>query len=304
MLPSMDSMEIAIFGQPPTVDRLVDEVRQVKDDGFSTYVTPQIFGLDALTALAVAGNHVPGMRLGTGVVPTYRQHPMMMAQQALTVNQAIGGGLLLGIGLSHQVVVEGMWGLSYEKPLRHMREFLAALMPLLDGEQVRAEGETLVARGGLEIRADRPEVVLAALGPKMLQLAGREADGTLTWMVGPRTLESHIVPTISKAATGAGRPAPQVLVSLPVCLTDAPDVARKAAAEEFAIYGQLPSYRAMLDRENAAGPEDVAIIGTAAEITERIEELQSVGTTSFAANAFGTPEEKQATRELMKALHG
>ena len=300
----MDSMEISIFGQPPTVDKLVDEVKLVKEQGFTTYVTPQIFGLDALTALAVAGHHVPGMRLGTGVVPTYRQHPMMMAQQALTVNQAIGGGLMLGIGLSHQVVVEGMWGLSYEKPLRHMREYLAALMPLLNGEQVRAEGETVIARGGLEIQTSRPEVVLAALGPKMLELAGREADGTLTWMVGPRTLESHIVPTISEAASAADRPAPQVLVSLPVCLTDDPDTARTAAAKEFAIYGQLPSYRAMLDREGAAGPEDVAIIGTAAEITERIEALQSVGTTSFAANAYGSPEEKQATRELMISLQG
>ncbi len=300
----MDTMEIAIFGQPPTVDKLVDEVRQVKEQGFTTFVTPQIFGLDALTALAVAGNHVPGMRLGTGVVPTYRQHPMMMAQQALTVNQAIGGGLLLGIGLSHQIVVEGMWGLSYDKPLRHMREYLAALMPLLNGEQVNAEGETITARGGLEVRTDRPEVVLAALGPKMLQLAGREADGTLTWMVGPRTLESHIVPTIAEAATDAGRPAPQVLVSLPVCLTDSPDEARAAAAKEFAIYGQLPSYRAMLDREGAAGPEDVAIIGTAAEITERLEELQAVGTTSFAANAYGSPEEQQATRQLMVELKG
>ncbi len=300
----MDSMEIAIFGQPPTVDTLVEEVRAVKEQGFSTFVTPQIFGLDALTALAVAGNHVPGMRLGTGVVPTYRQHPMMMAQQALTVNQAIGGGLLLGIGLSHQVVVEGMWGLSYERPLRHMREYLAAMMPLLEGEQVNAEGETLTARGGLEVRAPRPEVVLAALGPKMLDLAGRQADGTLTWMVGPRTLESHIVPTINEAAADAGRPAPQVLVSLPVCVTDSPAEARAAAAQEFAIYGHLPSYRAMLDREGAAGPEDVAIIGTAAEVTERLEELESVGTTSFAANGYGSPEEQAATRELMKTLRG
>lgn len=295
-------MDIGIFRYEPTVDRAVDQIRIAAEQGFGAFWMPQIFGLDALTTLAVAAREVPDIRLGTGVVPVYRQHPMALAQQALTVAQVGKGRLTLGIGLSHQVVVESLWGLSYDRPLRYMREYLAALGPLLNGEETAASGEVVTARGAVDVRAPAPEVLVAALGPKMLELAGRVADGTVTWMVGPKTLAEHIVPTIGAAASTAGRAEPQVAVSLPVCVTDRPDQATERAAAEFVMYGTLPSYRSMLDREGVAGPEDVAIIGSADEVATRLAAVDDAGATAFAASEFGTPDERAATRDLLISL--
>ena len=154
-----------------------------------------------------------------------------MAQQALTVQAASGGRFVLGIGLSHQMVIEGMFGLSFEKPLRHMREYLSVLMPLLHDRKVAFAGETMSMQGNLGVTdVPAPPVLIAALGPKMLELAGTVADGTVTWMTGPTTLASHTVPTITAAAERAGRPAPRIFASLPICITEDPDGARERAA--------------------------------------------------------------------------
>ena len=141
----------------------------------------------------------------------------MLAGQALTVQAATGGRLTLGIGLSHQLVIENVFGQSFEKPARHMREYLSILMPLLGGEPASFVGETLSAStfGPLQIDAPAPPVLVAALGTTMLRIAGRLATGTVTWMTGPATIEAHIVPTIRAAATEAGRPEPLVGVGLP-----------------------------------------------------------------------------------------
>ncbi|MFV1989331.1 MAG: TIGR03564 family F420-dependent LLM class oxidoreductase [Acidimicrobiales bacterium] len=295
-------MDIGISDSATTVGDIIKRSGVAAEQGFSTYSMPQTFSLDVLTAIAVASTVVPGIDFATAVVPTYRQHPMMLAQQALTVSQVSGGRLILGIGLSHQVVVEGMWGLSYGKPLRHMREYLDVLMPILEGQPANAAGEVITGRGAIDAPAPRPTVVLAALGPKMLELAGRVADGTATWMVGPATLRAHTLPVMAAAAEAADRSAPRALVSLPVCVTENVDVARARAAEDFAIYGQLPSYRAMLDREGASGPEDVAIIGSADEVATRISDLFDAGATMFSALEFGDTDEKSSTRELLVSL--
>src|SRR5436190_16689568 len=154
-----------------------------------------------------------------------------------------------------------MFGLSFDKPLRHMREYLAVLMPLLHDGRADVDGETLSAHAAVQIDRPPTQVLVAALGPKMLELAGAVADGTVTWMTGAATLAEHTVPTITAAAERAGKAAPRVGVSLPICLTTDVDAARERAAKVFNVYGILPSYRAMLDREGAAGPADVAIIG-------------------------------------------
>jgi len=269
-----------------TVDDIVAATRAAADAGLHSVWSSQIFGLDALTALAIAGREVPGIALGTGVVPTYPRHPMMLAAQARTTQQASGGRLHLGIGLSHQVVIEGMLGMSFDKPLRHMREYLSILMPLCDGEPSNFAGETLTGRVTLDVPCDPVPVLVAALGEKMLRLAGATTAGTMTWMTGPRTIDEHIAPTITAAAAEAGRPAPRVVVSLPVAVTDEPDAARATAAELFAIYGTLPSYRAMLDREGVEGVADVAIVGDESEVRDRITALLEGGATEFVAAPF------------------
>lgn len=297
-------MDIGIFSSPRTVDGLVAAARSAADDGFGSYWTSQIFSVDALTGIAVAAKEVEGIRFGTGVVPIQPRHPMMLAGQALTVSQVSGGRLDLGIGLSHQMVVEGMWGLPFDKPVRQMREYLEALGPLLAGENPQYGGETVTARGGLDVPADPPPVLVAALGPQMLTVTGRLADGTVTWMTGPKTLTDLTVPTIQAAAEGAGRPAPRVVVALPVCVTDDEAGARERAAAEFAVYGMLPSYRAMLDREGMEGPADLAFVGSADAVASRIAEVDTAGATTLVAAEFGHDDEKAATRELLKTLNG
>ena len=227
-------MRIGIFGGDAAngpIDKVIDEARAAADGGFATFWLPQIFGLDALTALAVVGREVPGIELGTAVVPSYPRHPAMLAQQALTTQAVIGGRLALGIGLSHQLVIEGMYGMSFDKPLRHMREYLSILAPIIRDGAASFAGETLTGHVGIDIKGATPcPILLAALGPKMLELAGTVGDGTLTWMTGPATIANHVVPTINAAAEGAGRPEPRIGVGLPVCVTD--DIAGARARRE------------------------------------------------------------------------
>jgi F420-dependent oxidoreductase-like protein len=287
-------------------DEVMAQVAGLAEAGIETAWSSQIFSMDALTTLAVAGRENPGIHLGTAVVPTYPRHPVMLAAQALTVQAATGGRLTLGIGLSHQMVIENVFGLSFEKPARHMREYLEILMPLLSGEQAAFAGETLSAAtfGPLGITAPAPDVLVAALGTVMLNIAGRMAQGTITWMTGPKTIEDHIVPTIRAAAAEAGRPEPQVGVGLPVCVTDDVAGARAKAAETFAVYGHLPSYRAMLDREGAEGPADVAIVGSAAEVAAQVRHLADIGATDFCGAPFGSADEIRASIATLAGLVG
>jgi|SRR5215472_6747932 len=288
---------------PEALSRLRDDLQRVADDGFPSAWLSNIFGLDALTALAVAGSQVPGIDVGTAVVPTYPRHPAVLAQQALTTAAAVGGRLLLGIGLSHKIVIEDMYGYSFDRPARHMREYLSILLPLLDGQTASFQGETLRAGIGLSTpRPGRVPVLLAALAPQMLRLAGRRADGTVLWMTGPATVRDYVVPTIREAAQAAGRPSPRVVCMLPVCVTDDPDGARALANQIFAIYGQLPSYRAMLDREGAKEPGEVAVTGSEDAVAAQLSALAEAGVTDFVATEYATGDDQARTRALLKSI--
>jgi 5,10-methylenetetrahydromethanopterin reductase len=268
----------------------VAQLQRCKEAGLDHAFAVQIFGPDALTLLAAAGAQVPGIGLGTGVVPVYPRHPMMLAQQALTVQWATGNRLLLGIGLSHQIVVEGMWGLSYDKPAGYMKEYLASLVPLLHGEAVRSAGERVTTNAftPIEIRGvEPPPVLVAALGPAMLKLAGAVADGTITWMTGTGTIGSHIAPTIAAAAEAAGRPAPRVVVSLPIAVTNDAAAAKELINKELSIYPNLPSYKSMLDREGAEAAADISFIGDEEAVTGSIAKLADAGATDFVASIVG-----------------
>jgi 5,10-methylenetetrahydromethanopterin reductase len=301
-------MRIGIFSGDTakrTIDDIVAEARATNDDGFASYWVPQIFGLDTLTVLAVVGREVPHIELGTAVVPTFPRHAMTMAQQALTVQAISGNRLVLGIGLSHQMVVENIWGLSFDKPVRHMREYVEIVSSMLQTGSVNFDGETMRAHGGVQVAGAEPvPLMIAALGTKMLELAGRAADGTITWMTGAATLANHVVPTITKAAAAAGRPAPRIAAGLPVCVTDDVDAARERAAAVFQVYGSLPSYRAMLDREGAAGPADVAVVGDEASVLAQLERVADAGTTDLVAVEFASNRspERARTRDLLKSL--
>ncbi len=280
-------------GSNGDLDALIKAAQRIESKGFSTLWMPNIFSWDAITALALVARETQRIELGTAVVPSYPRHPMAIAQQALTASAASGGRFTLGIGLSHQIVIEGMYGLSYEKPARHMREYLEVLTPLLRGEPVKFEGEQYRVQGGIQVPGAKPvPLVVAALGPAMLSHTGRLTDGTITWMTGPKTLEDHIVPGLSKAAEKAGRGAPRIVAGLPIALTNDPDAAREMMAKTFSMYGQLPSYRAMLDREGVEGPAGVGMVGDEKTLREQIGRLRDIGVTDF--DAAITPVEEGA----------
>jgi len=290
-----------------TVESIVALARRAEAAGFATLWMAHIRTIDAITALGVAGRETSRIELGTAVTPTYPRHPMAMAQQALTTAQLAGNRFVLGIGLSHQLVVEGMLGLSYSRPARHMREYLEVLRPLLRGEVVNFTGEEFrVANLQVEVPdvSDVP-VVVAALGEHMLRLTGRLADGTSTWMTGPRTIEDHIRPHLLRGAADAGRPAPRVIGGYPIVLTTRVDAARETIARTLAIYGQLPSYRAMLDREGYLGPADAALVGDEATLRSELARRQAAGVTDFnAAIADVEPGAFDRTLEFLAAVKG
>lgn len=297
-------MDIGLFGFIDTIEGITASLEAAEADGLASYWIPQAFGMDTLTVIASVGPRVPKLRLATAVVPTYPRHPMVLAQQALTTNLLVDGRLSLGVGPSHKPVVEGSWGISFDKPIRHLRDYLGALNEAL-GQKPRFTSETITAKGDLSVPgAPVPKVLVSALGPQLLKLTGQVADGTITWMTGPRTLAELTVPTLTEAADAAGRPAPEVVAGVPVCVSDDPAGTLERANRSFAMYGTLPSYRAMLDREGYGAPGEVAIIGDADTVAERIAGFADLGVTTFAASEFGSRDQRAATREVLKTLIG
>ncbi len=294
---------------PSTVQEQVQQAVDAENDGFDTAWFGQLFGIDALTIAALAGAATSRIEIGTGVIPTFPRHPYVMAQQALTVQGAANNRFVLGVGLSHEIVIEAMYGLSYAHPARHMREYLSVLLPLIREGRAGFQGELYRTNANLRVPGAAPmPVLLAALAPKMLRLAGEIADGTMLWMSGLKTIETHALPKISAAASEAGRPAPRIAAGLPVCVTDDVAAGREAAGKVFQMYGQLPNYRRMLDKEGAAGPADVAVVGNEAAVEKQLRALASVGVTDFVAPIYGTGADRDAsvgrTRALLKSLVG
>jgi F420-dependent oxidoreductase-like protein len=274
-------------GADGTLDGLVARAKDLEARGFQSMWMANIFGLDAITALAIVGRETERIELGTAVVPTYPRHPVAIAQQSLTTQAACGGRFVLGIGLSHQLVIENMFGLSYDKPARHMREYMAVLEPLLNGEAAKFGGEQYSVNAALDVPgAGKVPVVIAALGDHMLKIAGRSSDGTILWMTGPNTIETHIAPKLNAAASEAGRAQPRIVAGFPIVLTNEPDAAREAISKGLVMYGQLPSYRAMLDKEGAEGPADIAIVGDEKVLDAALDRLRDVGVTDFDAAIF------------------
>jgi F420-dependent oxidoreductase-like protein len=291
----------ATEGPDGTLDGLVAAAKRYEAAGFDNLWMANIFGLDAINALGIVGRETSRIGLGTAVVPTYPRHPVAIAQQALTTQAASKGRFSLGIGLSHKIVIENMFGFSYEKPARHMKEYLEVLAPLCRGEGAAFQGEQYKVAAQLQVPgATRVPILVAALGTVMLKLTGRLADGTITWMTGPKTLETHIIPTLREAAKQAGRPEPRVVAGFPILLTNKPAEAREKIGKSLLIYGQLPSYRAMLDREGAAGPGDVAIAGDEAQLRREIARLREIGVTDF--DAAITPVEDGAYERTLAFL--
>jgi F420-dependent oxidoreductase-like protein len=290
---------------PQTLAQVVGEVRDAAGLGLAGAWAAQVMGWDALTVLAVAGTSVPGIALGTAVVPTYPRHPLALASQALSAQAATGNRLTLGIGSSHKQLVESALGIPFDRPAAHTREYLTVLRPLLRGDPVDVHGEFHHVTGRVSVPgAQPPPVLLAALAPRMLRLAGELADGTIVTWSGPRTLATHITPRITAAAQAAGRAVPpRIVVSLPVALTTDPDQARAWVAERFGMAADLPSYRAMLDYENVKGVEEVVVVGDENAVAHHLRRLENAGATDFIAVPFGPRGQVTRTLQLLADLN-
>lgn len=287
------TLRIGSLGRGLVFDEIARNVEADRRAGYSSVWFSDGIGMDPLTLIGALGQKVPSIELGTAVVRTLPRHPMILAQQALTTNALVGGRLVLGIGPSHRPAVETAWGLSFDKPIGRLRDYLAILLPLLAGETVEFEGAYYTARGDMHIEGGPGiSVLVAALGPQMLRLAGRLTEGTITVMAGPRTLASHICPIIREAADRAGRPPPRVVSTLSLCVTDDAGAARARAEQGARRMAAMPSYATLLEREG--GPALLA--GSEDELDEAVAGLERAGVTDLLAVSIARRDTEDAIR--------
>jgi len=294
-----------VIGQPggyrDTLAKLRAEHDRARAAAVSSVWLTQHLGFDALTLIASWGAQWDA-EIGTAVVPAQTRHPVVLAEQAMTAQAACGGRLTLGIGLAHEETLETYYGLPRRRSVSYLADYLSTLDALMSGGKAAPnESFSLSARLGA-VLPEPPPVMIAALGPRMLQLAGERTAGTITWMTGPSTIASYVAPRIRAAADDAGRPEPRVVVCLPVCVTANRTSARARLGPTIAAYNDIPSYRAMLDQEGADSPIDIALIGGADDVGDAIEDLLAGGATDVAAIPVGDPDEVDATWDLIAAL--
>lgn len=297
-------MRIGLSGGASSVEKMVEQAKRAEADGFSALWYPGAIGGDPLVAMAMAGAATSSIELGTSIVQTYPIHPSLQATRAAAVVAAMGRpGFTLGIGPSHQPVIEDVYGMDYSHAGRHTEEYVDILAPLLRGEAVDVTGEDLSMHTPARPAPAHPiPILVAALGPRLLRVAGEKTDGTILWMGNARAIETHVAPRITKAAEAAGRPAPRIVAGLPVAVHDDEAEGLAAAAEQFAGYGVLPNYRRLLDHGGAEGPGDAAIVGDEASVTAQIEGLFAAGATDVWAAIFPVGDDRSGSRARTRAL--
>lgn len=283
-----------------TVGQVRDEARWADDAGFTSLWVSQVFGVDPIVALAAVASDVSVEELGTSVVPMPGRHPLALAAQARTAQSAAEGRFTLGIGTSHQMVVEGFFGERYANARARTVEYLDALLPLLDGQPIDVDGDHVFAKGWLTIDCDPVPVLLAALGPRMLDLAGRRTAGTSVGSCGPQTIATHIAPLVNAAAEAEGRSAPRVVALVGVCVTDQVAELRAHGRRMNELYDRFPSYRSVLDREGVESGADLTLAGTIDHIVEGLAAYAEAGATDLRLAIMSrTPDEREATREAL-----
>lgn len=295
-------------GLHTSATQLAETAAWAEAAGFASGWVPHLpWGLDSMVALTVAAQATSRLELGSAVTPTYPVHPMAMARLALSVNAVAEGRLALGLGPSHPSVIEGMYGLSYDRPALHTREYLAVLRSAFAGDgSAEGHGEFFDFKSMFSVPGQRePALLIAALAPLMLKLAGEVADGTILWLADEHALESHVVPRITDAAHAAGRPAPRIVAPYPTALCDEAE-GRERAAKAFASYAQIPTYQRILARGDNQGPADVVVVGSEAQIEARLRRLAAAGVTDFVAAPFPVGDDRagsvQRTREFLASL--
>ncbi|MBL7500639.1 TIGR03564 family F420-dependent LLM class oxidoreductase [Frankia sp. CNm7] len=287
----------------PSPDALIEQVQAAAAAGLDSAYFSQLLSWDALTVAALSARAVPGIELGTAIVQTYPRHPIALAGQALTVQAVSGQRFTLGVGPSHPQIMEEQFGYTYDRPVGHTREYLTALRPLLRGEQVDLRGQTLTAVGGIDAPGiEPPSVLLSALGPRMLRLAGELADGTVTVWTGPELIGDFIAPTLTRAAADAGRPAPRIVSTVVASVTADPDATRRWVAEQVGFAAQFPGYRAVLERQGRSGVEETVVAGDEETVARAVAEYAAAGVTELVVGPVGDERAWARTLELLASL--
>ncbi len=298
------------------IDRMLEDARWAEDAGMASVWIPQIpDDFDALTAATLVGRETSRLEVGTAVVPVQPRHPIALAQQALSTQAACGGRLSLGLGVSHHWVIDEMLGLPYDKPVSMLRSYLDVLEQAFDGPgMVDVDNDHFRVHNPLDITDITPTpVLLAALGPVMLRLAGERTDGTILWMADERAIGDHIAPTITKAAEAAGRKPPRVIAGVPVCLCGADEV-DEAVARTNRVLSEAevsPNYQALLDRGDAQMVGDLLAAGTEEMIEKRLRSFADAGATDISVRVVAIGADRNAkvessrrTRDYLASLGG
>jgi len=302
-------VRIGLTGGGATVDKVVDQAKQAEADGFTSMWYASLVTGDPLVAIATAGRETSTIELGTAVLQTYPCHPLLQANRAASVADAMRRpGFTLGIGPSHEPLVRGVFGLSYDHPGRSTEEYVRILVALLRGEVVDVDGEDWSAHtAGRSAPPPHPvPVLLAALGPRLLRVAGELADGTVLWMAPARAIGSHVGPKLRAAAAAAGRPAPRVVAGLPVAVHDDEGEARAAAAARSTMYAGMVNYQRILEVGGASTPADAAVVGDEAAVRAQLQSLLDAGATDIWAAVFPVGDDRpgslRRTTDLLKEL--
>ncbi|HEY8527561.1 MAG TPA: LLM class F420-dependent oxidoreductase [Acidimicrobiales bacterium] len=286
------------------IDRMRSDGRWAEEAGLATVWVPQIPDeFDALTAAALIGAETSRIEIGTAVVPIQPRHPIALAQAALSVQAVCEGRLSLGLGVSHHWIIGEMLGLPYEKPVATMAAYLDVLEPALRGPgQVDVENDMFRVHNPLDITDITPNpLLLAALGPRMLRLAGERTDGTILWMADEKAIGSHIAPRITAAAEAAGRPAPRIVAGIPICLCrdDEVDTAVARTNRILAEAEVSPNYQRLLDQGDAENVGDILAAGSEAAIEKRLRSFADAGVTDVSVRVVPIGENRD---ELLASM--
>jgi F420-dependent oxidoreductase-like protein len=290
-----------------SVAEIRDHAAQAEAEGFSSYWLAQLAVPDALTAIATMGEATSTIEIGTAVVPTWLRHPLMLAAQAMTTQQVIGPRLILGIGLAHKPMIEETLGVPFRSPAKHMEEYVEILTAAWTEGKVDVTGTHWSAHmdSGAAPAGPPPTLMLAAMGPRMLKLAGSQTAGTILWLSGPKAIAEQIKPALDAAAAEAGREMPRIVGSVPICVTSDVDGMKNLIAGVLAGYNDLPSYRGVMDTEGAGGPADVSIVGNEDEVRAGIKAFADAGCTDFTPVELALePDAIKRTRDLLVDIIG
>ncbi|MFI0189489.1 TIGR03564 family F420-dependent LLM class oxidoreductase [Streptomyces sp. NPDC017082] len=292
------------------IDTIVQLAREARASGLTSAWFGQTFSYDSPALAAIVGREVPGLQVGTSAIPVFGRHPLLVASQAQTAQAATGGRYHLGLALGTKHFTETGFGIPYERPIARLREFLTALRPLLETGSTDFHGELLTASTPLPATVPGAEppvpVLVAAMAPQALRVAGTLADGILPLLAGPRALAEHIVPAVTAAAEAAGRPAPRIVAFVPGVVTSDAEKVRRTAVETLSFYERFPSYQRVIELSGGTRAVDVAVIGDEEHVAAGVRRYRDAGATEvvFTATDLGGEADQRRTFALLGELAG